>query len=373
MRRWKCIAIVAIIGSVFLLSGCAQAAKDKQEVVQWLDRTYGKDSYALEEDRKEQGHWIVTLNDYPKIPFRCNVFRDWLALGSPIVQTDFEEVFCNHAVKDFKRSHDMGHDALSYQRPGFFYETKIASLEDLKTPYDRAAGFVAFASERYPILVERELLWVTMRIDGITLKGDQSSDSEIQRRIAEFKEKNLSITSYEALEQELRAKQKTHAENAKGFAFGTDNGKSFVLGSDTLEDCLYKGFVLEGSTSEALKGIVLQPGEKSEMYVLKSENTDKLTTVSLQAQNRSGSPCSALDATVVKAVVSNSENIRVDRVWVELEGEGRKDPYKTLKIAPPKTEKEKAEGVPYRTGKILFEMRERRNEVKSVTLTFPES
>ena len=60
-------------------------------------------------------------------------------------------------------------------------------------------------------------------------------------------------------------------------------------------------------------------------------------------------------------------------MWIELVFDKHrewKEPYEMLGISPPKTEKEKIEGVPYRNIKILFEMYESRKEIRGVTLTY---
>ena len=104
----------------------------------------------------------------------------------------------------------------------------------------------------------------------------------------------------------------------------------------------------ENFTVEELKKIILQPGELSEFYTFKSENQYKFTEISLRAKNLSDSPCSLFDATIIKAVIDGSENIYIDPVWIELvfdKHQEWKEPYEMLGISPPKTEKEKIEGV----------------------------
>ena len=44
-------------------------------------------------------------------------------------------------------------------------------------PYDRAMGFIAFVSEKYPVLVDEGLLNIRMDITGIRLKGADDDDT----------------------------------------------------------------------------------------------------------------------------------------------------------------------------------------------------
>lgn len=120
-------------------------------------------------------------------------------------------------------------------------------------------------------------------------------------------------------------------------------------------------------------GIELQPGEISRPYIFKSESRYEFTTITLQAENVSDSPCSLLEAAIVKAVIDDAKEIYVDPVRIDLAFDERrewKDPYEMLGISSPETEEENAEGVPYKNIKILFTMNKYYKGVRRVTLTF---
>ena len=179
--------------------------------------------------------------------------------------------------------------------------------------------------------------------------------------------------SYEEICRELAPKLKTHADNPDGFTFHADIGKSFILGSDTFGDCFHKNLILENGTPEELDNIILQPGEISRPYIFKSESRYEFTTITLQAENVSDSPCSLPEAAIVKAVIDDAKEIYVDPVRIDLAFDERrewKDPYEMLGISPPETEEENTEGVPYKNIKILFTMNKYYKGVRRVTLTF---
>ena len=70
--------------------------------------------------KKHKYHWIITLNEYPDIYFHDNVFHDFLTMGSSRIQTDFDKVFCENALENFKRTHEFGLDYLSFLSPIYF-------------------------------------------------------------------------------------------------------------------------------------------------------------------------------------------------------------------------------------------------------------
>ena len=214
---------------------------------------------------------------------------------------------------------------------------------------------------------------IRMDIKGIHLKGMDDNDSMIYQDISEIKEGKLIIKPYEEIYDELKPKLKTHLDSPDGIIFHADIGRSFILGSDTFEDCLHKNLILKNGKIEELRKIILQPRELSEFYIFKSESQYKFTEISLQAKNLSDSPCSLFEATIIKAVIDGAKELSIDTEWIELDYDKRrewKDPYEILGISPPKTEKEKIEGVQYKNIKILFEMNEYYKGVKKVTLTF---
>ena len=204
-----------------------------------------------------------------------------------------------------------------------------------------------------------------MDITGIRLKGADDDDTLIFQHISKAKKDGLSIVPYEEICRELAPKLKTHADNPDGFTFHADIGKSFILGSDTFGDCLHKNLILENGTPEELDNIILQPGEISRPYIFKSESRYEFTTITLQAENVSDSPCSLPEAAIVKAVIDDAKEIYVDPVRIDLAFDERrewKDPYEMLGISPPETEEENAEGVPYKNKYY--------KGVRRVTLTF---
>ena len=110
--------------------------------------------------------------------------------------------------------------------------------------------FITFASEQYPVLIDTEVLGMRMDIDGIRLKGRDDSDKWIYLDIAEVKEKKLNIKPYEEIYNELKPMLMIHPQNSKGLLFHADVGRSFILGSDTFENCLYKNLVLEDAEND---------------------------------------------------------------------------------------------------------------------------
>ena len=372
MKFLKLIVILCIIiCSTVLLNACSHMKEDNELIVKYLNNTFGKNTYTIRQDRH---HWYVTLNKYPELTFFYTVSHDPFSMSSPSIKTDFDHVFGEYVVKKYKESYNLGKDDLSFDSPiNFVYYTKVTSLEELKIPYDRLMKFISFVSEKYPVLIDVGLMEIRMDIEGIHLKGMDDNDSIIYQHISEVKKDGLIIKSYEEICQELTPKLKTHLDNPDGIIFHADIGRSFILGSDTFEDCLHKNLILKNGKVEELRKIILQPRELSEFYIFKSESQYKFTEISLQAKNLSDSPCSLFEAPIIKAVIDGAKELSIDTEWIELDYDKRrewKDPYEILGISPPKTEKEKIEGVQYKNIKILFEMNEYYKGVKKVTLTF---
>ena len=181
------------------------------------------------------------------------------------------------------------------------------------------------------------------------------------------------MTAYEDICKELAPKLKTHKDNPDGLLFHADIGRTFILGSDTFEDCLHKNLTLNEDTNEELKNIVLQPGETSKSYTFKSRSRYEFTEIALQAENLSDSSCSLFEATIIKAVIYDAKEIYIAPVWIDLVFDKRrewKEPYEVLGISSPKTEKENTEGVKYKNVKVLFEKNKYDKGIKRVTLTF---
>ena len=367
------VILLCIVCSVIFLNACSHIKEDSEMIIKYLDNRFGKDAYTIKKD-KYYRRWLVTLNEYPDLIIFYTVSRDPLSMTSPSIKTNFDEIFGEYIIEEYKKNYELGNDEIFWEIPiNFIYYTKVRSLEELKVPYDRAMEFIAFVSEKHPMLIDERLLNIRMDIDGIKLKGAADDDSMIYLDISEVKNDGLSIASYEDICKELTPKLKTHSDNPNGFTFHADIGKSFILGSDTFEDCFFKNLIIKQGTIEELKNIILQPGEISNSYVFKSDNQYEFTNITLQAKNLSDSPCSLLEATIVKAIIDDAKEVYIEPVWIDLVFDKRrewKEPYEILGVAPPKTEKENMEGVQYKNIKILFEMNQYYKEVKRITLTF---
>ena len=117
----------------------------------------------------------------------------------------------------------------------------------------------------------------------------------------------------------------------------------------------------------------MQPGELSPTYTFESDSQYEFTSIDIQAKNLTDSPCSLLDATIVKATIDGGKNIFIDPKWIDLIDDQRrewKDPYEVLKISPPRTEEEKSEGVRYKNIKILFVKKKYFHDSGRVVLTY---
>ena len=367
------VILLCIVCSAIFLNACSHIKEDSEMIIKYLDNRFGKDAYTIKKD-KYYRRWLVTLNEYPDLIIFYTVSRDPLSMTSPSIKTNFDEIFGEYIIEEYKKNYELGNDEIFWEIPiNFIYYTKVRSLEELKVPYDRAMEFIAFVSEKHPMLIDERLLNIRMDIDGLRLKGVADNDSLIYLDISEVKNDEISIATYEDICKELTPKLKTHSDNPNGFTFHADIGKSFMLGSDTFEDCFFKNLILEQGTIETLKNIILQPGEISNSYVFKSDNQYEFTNITLQAKNLSESPCSLLEATIVKAIIDDAKEIYIEPVWIDLVFDKRrewKEPYEILGVSPPKTEQENMEGVQYKNIKILFEMNQYYKEVKRITLTF---
>ena len=367
------VILLCIVCSVIFLNACSHIKEDSEMIIKYLDNRFGKDAYTIKKD-KYYRRWLVTLNEYPDLIIFYTVSRDPLSMTSPSIKTNFDEIFGEYIIEEYKKNYELGNDEIFWEIPiNFIYYTKVNSLEELKIPYDRAMEFIAFVREKHPMLIDEELLNIRMDIDGIKLKGVADDDSMIYQDISEIKKDGLNIKSYEDICKELKPQLKTHSDNPNGFTFHADIGRSFILGSDTFEDCFFKNLIVKQVTIEELKNIILQPGEISKAYVFKSDNQYEFTNITLQAKNLSDSPCSLLEATIIKAIIDDAKEIYIEPVWIDLVFDKRrewKEPYEILGVSPPKTEKENMEGVQYKNIKILFEMNQYYKEVKRITLTF---
>ena len=367
------VILLCIVCSAIFLNACSHIKEDSEMIIKYLDNRFGKDAYTIKKD-KYYRRWFVTLNEYPDLIIFYTVSRDPLSMTSPSIKTNFDEIFGEYIIEEYKKNYELGNDEIFWEIPiNFIYYTKVNSLEELKVPYDRAMEFIAFVSKKHPMLIDERLLNIRMDIDGIKLKGAADDDSMIYQDISEVKKDGLNIKSYEDICKELKPQLKTHSDNPNGFTFHADIGRSFILGSDTFEDCFFKNLILKQGTIEELKNIILQPGEISNSYVFKSDNQYEFTNITLQAKNLSDSPCSLFEATIVKVIIDDAKEIYIEPVWIDLIFDKRREwkgPYEILGVFPPKTEKENMEGVQYKNIKILFEMNQYYKEVKRITLTF---
>ena len=371
MKLLKLIITLCVVCSTVLLNACSDIEEDNKTIIEYLDNTFGKNTYLVRQDKH---HWFVTLNEYPELTFFYTVSHDPFSMSSPSIKTDFDHVLGEYVVEKYRKTNKLGEDELFFDSPiNFVYYTKVASLEELKISYARLMEFISFVSEKYPILIDMRLLKIRMDIEGIHLKGMDDNDSMIYQDISEVNKDGLNIKSYEKICEELKPNLKTHFDSPDGIIFHTDIGRSFTLGSDTFEDSLHKNLILKNGKIEELKKIILNPGELSEFYIFKSEDQYKFTEIRLQVKNLLDSPCSLFEAIIIKVVIDGAKELSIDTKLIELDYDKRReweDPYEILEIFPPKTEKEKIEGVQYKNIKVLFEMNEYYKGVKRVTLTF---
>lgn len=377
------IIIAVVICALFLLSGCRDSAEEEEKrIVNWLDNTYGKDSYTMTKDPEHKRYFYVTLKEYPGLKFSATIAYD-VKVGSSYLWANDNEVFARYAIKEFQKSHDMGTDSIVYDESiHYVYSAEATSLKQLKVSYDRMINFITYVSEKYPVIVDAGALDMRMDVKGIRLKGRDDSDKWIYLDICEVKDKKLQIKPYKEIYNELKPMLMTHPENPNGLCFHANIGRSIILGSDTFDDCLYKNVALNNpanASRENLKKIILQPGELSSPYTFRSEGDYDLTEITVKAKNLSGSPCSLLDATIVYAYISigREDTMYIEPAWVQLKENPQKEwinPYKALGVSPPKTEKEKKEGVKLlnKHAKVLFYMSRYDNSVGGVELTFQE-
>lgn len=141
MKFLKPIVILFLLFSTVLSGGCGHTKEDQERIIRYLDNRFGKDTYTIKQDESYY-RWFVTLNQYPDLTVYYTVSRDPLSMTSPSITTNFDEVFSEHAVEEYKKTHALGDDDLVFDDSiDFVYHTKVKSLEELKVPYDRAMGF----------------------------------------------------------------------------------------------------------------------------------------------------------------------------------------------------------------------------------------
>lgn len=360
--------LVIIVTFSIILAGCSHTKEDKENIIKYLDDVYGKNSYTIKQDPNYKYNYLVNLKQYPELEFKITVSRQ--PLMSPFIWSDFDEVFSKNAISKFISVNNIGSDKLEYSDTQFMYRTEVNSLEELKVSYEKLTEFINFVSEKYPVIVDTDLLDVRLDIYGIILKGDIETETKYYN-VCETKKGVIKIKSYDEIYNELAPKIKTRIQNSDGIIFRASDGRSFSLGGDTFEDCFYKGLKLKNFDTKELEKIILKPKEMSDIYTFSSTDNYNFVDIEVQAQNLTDSDRSLYDATIVKAVITGSKTIFIDTVFIDLEFDQRRewiDPYEALKISPPKTNEELKKGVSYKNIRVLFEKYESWEGIKRVTL-----
>lgn len=366
------LVIIGITAVVLISFSHAEEDEDHIHIMKYLDDVYGKASYTIQKDPEYKYGYLVKLKEYPELEFMITVSRQ--PFTSPYIWSDFDEVFTEHAIEQFQFLKDLGADKIIYSDPQFVYTAKVSSLEELKISYDKLIAFIHFVSEKYPILVDTGLLDIRLDISGLRLKGDIEDEMKYFD-ICEAKKGALTIKPYDEIYTEIAPQIKTHPENPNSIVFKASDGRSFSLGSDTIEDCFYKGLALKNGDVKELEQIILMPGEVSDIYTLVSTDNYHYVNIDLQAKNLTDAAGSLYEATIIKAAITGSKEIYIEPVWIELEFDKRRewiDPYKALKISSPKNKKELIEGVSYKNIKVLFEKNDYWEGIKRVTLTLQQ-
>ena len=263
MKKYVVLFIIGI--AVLLLMGCSNPKEDKARIDKYLDRVYGENEYTLEQNPKHKRYYIVSLKKYPGLKFNITVSHQPF-MGS-FVWNDFDDVFTEHVIKTFQSSTDMGKDHIEYLDPELAYSAQVKSIDELKTSYDRFVAFINTVREKYSALIDVENLPLRFDIHGIRFKGDVSDESKYVD-VGRAENGKVTMKSFDELYAELAPQIQTHAMNPNGVMIRASSGRTFMLGGDSFEDCLYKVMDLDNPTGADLSSIVLQPGEISETYTL---------------------------------------------------------------------------------------------------------
>ena len=368
MKKYVVLFIIGI--AVLLLMGCSNPKEDKARIDKYLDRVYGENEYTLEQNPKHKRYYIVSLKKYPGLKFNITVSHQPF-MGS-FVWNDFDDVFTEHVIKTFQSSTDMGKDHIEYLDPELAYSAQVKSIDELKTSYDRFVAFINTVREKYSALIDVENLPLRFDIHGIRFKGDVSDESKYVD-VGRAENGKVTMKSFDELYPELAPQIQTHAMNPKGVMIRASSGRTFMLGGDSFEDCLYKVMDLDNPTGADLSSIVLQPGEISETYTLAKKDDYRSARIEIQVKNMTDSPCSLYDATLYKMVISNSDTIFIKDKSIELIYDERRewvDPYKALNISKPNSEQERTEGVTFKNIKVLFLESQSSKSIKTVIVTF---
>ena len=351
MKKYIVLFIIGI--AVLLLIGCSNPKEDKARIDKYLDRVYGENEYTLEQNPKHKRYYIVSLKKYPGLKFNITVSHQ------PFIKT-------------FQSSTDMGKDHIEYLDPELAYSAQVKSIDELKTSYDRFVAFINTVREKYSALIDVENLPLRFDIHGIRFKGDVSDESKYVD-VGRAENGKVTMKSFDELYAELAPQIQTHAMNPNGVMIRASSGRTFMLGGDSFEDCLYKVMDLDNPTGADLSSIVLQPGEISETYTLAKKDDYRSARIEIQVKNMTDSPCSLYDATLYKMVISNSDTIFIKDKSIELIYDERRewvDPYKALNISKPNSEQERTEGVTFKNIKVLFLESQSSKSIKTVIVTF---
>lgn len=368
MKKYVVLFIIGI--AVLLLIGCSNPKEDKARIDKYLDRVYGENEYTLEQNPKHKRYYIVSLKKYPGLKFNITVSHQPF-MGS-FVWNDFDDVFTEHVIKTFQSSTDMGKDHIEYLDPDLAYSAKVKSIDELKASYERFLAFIDMVREKYTALIDVESMPLRFDIRGIRFKGDVSDESKYVD-VGRAENGKVTMKSFDELYAELSPQIQTHAVNPNGVLIRASSGRTFMLGGDTFEDCLYKAMDVNNPNGEDLSSIVLQPGEISETYTLEKKDDYRSAKIDIQVKNMTDSPCSLYDATLYKMVISNSEAVFIKDKLIELyydENNEWVDLYKALNISKPKTEQERTEGVPFKNIKVLFLESQSSKGIRTVIVTF---
>lgn len=368
MKKYVVLFIIGI--AVLLLMGCSNPKEDKARIDKYLDRVYGENEYTLEQNPKHKRYYIVSLKKYPGLKFNITVSHQPF-MGS-FVWNDFDDVFTEHVIKTFQSSTDMGKDHIEYLDPELAYSAQVKSIDELKTSYDRFVAFINTVREKYSALIDVENLPLRFDIHGIRFKGDVSDESKYVD-VGRAENGKVTMKSFDELYAELAPQIQTHAMNTNGVMIRASSGRTFMLGGDTFEDCLYKVLDVNNPNGEDLSSIVLQPGEISGTYTLEKKDDYRSAKIDIQVKNMTDSPCSLYDATLYKMVISNSDTIFIKDKSIELIYDERRewvDPYKALNISKPNSEQERTEGVTFKNIKVLFLESQSSKSIKTVIVTF---
>lgn len=84
------------------LNACSHIKEDSEMIIKYLDNRFGKDAYTIKKD-KYYRRWLVTLNEYPDLIIFYTVSRDPLSMTSPSIKTNFDEIFGEYIIEEYKK------------------------------------------------------------------------------------------------------------------------------------------------------------------------------------------------------------------------------------------------------------------------------